>query len=59
MAGRVIRYGILFAVLTIAGCEEVIEFRGDRIDPKIVLYTMLEPDSIITISLARSQGEVY
>lgn len=56
MAGRVIRYGFLFAVLAVAGCEEVIEFRGDKIDPKIVLYTLLEPDNIITVSLAKSQS---
>ncbi|MDX9928228.1 MAG: DUF4249 domain-containing protein [Bacteroidales bacterium] len=48
---------ILFMLLlTLNSCEEIIDFRGDRTEPGLVLYTLLNPDSLITVTLSRSHA---
>jgi hypothetical protein len=46
------------AILTflIVSCEEVIPFKGEKIAPKIVIYSLLQPDSIITVTVAKSHA---
>lgn len=55
---RIVRYLPALAILTllIVSCEEVIPFKGEKIDPKIVIYSLLEPDSVITVSVAKSHA---
>jgi len=35
-------------------CEKEIEFKGEALDPKIVVYSVLDPDSIITAGISVS-----
>ena len=37
-------------------CTEEIKFTGEKIDPKIVIYSLLQPDSVITVSVAKSHA---
>ncbi len=54
------RYAIipaLVALLISAGsCESIIEFKGTEVDPKIVIYSLLEPDSLVAVSVAVSHA---
>lgn len=45
---------ILTSSFIAASCIRDIEFRGSEADPKIVVYSLLQPDSVITVSVARS-----
>ncbi len=48
---------VLVSLMLLAvSCETVIEFRGEKIDPKIVIYSLLQPDSVITVSIAESHA---
>src|SRR5665647_1568794 len=55
---RIVRYLPAFAILTLltVSCEEVIPFKGEKIDPKIVIYSLLQSDSVITVSVAKSHA---
>lgn len=55
---RVLKYYSAVAILMFLtpSCEEIIEFKGEKIDPKIVLYAMLNPDDTISVSLAKSHA---
>lgn len=55
---RVLKYFSAFAILTFftPSCEEIIEFKGEKTDPKIVLYSMLNPADTISVSLAKSHA---
>lgn len=44
----------LLAAVVAASCEEIIEFRGDRVEPKIVVYSLFDPDSVVTVLLSKS-----
>lgn len=37
-------------------CETTIKFKGDGADPKIVIYSLLHPDSLISVSVAVSHA---
>ena len=52
---RYIKYlaGISFIIFCIS-CEEVIEFKGEAIEPKVVIYSLFDPDSLIKINLSAS-----
>ena len=58
MRGKIIRYLPTLAILTFFGvsCTEEISFTGEKIDPKIVIYSLLQPDSVITVSVAKSHA---
>lgn len=45
---------MLIMALSAVSCESVIKFKGDGIDPKIVIYSLLHPDSLIKVSVAVS-----
>jgi len=46
------------AILTLlsVACTEEIKFTGEKIDPKIVIYSLLQPDSVIKVSVAKSHA---
>jgi hypothetical protein len=58
MMNKIIRYLPALAIMTLisVSCEEEIRFRGEKIDPKIVIYSLLQPDSMITVSVAKSHA---
>jgi hypothetical protein len=47
---------IVILMLLLLSCERIIEFRGENVDPKTVIYCMLDPDSIISVSVSRSHA---
>jgi hypothetical protein len=53
---RIIRYmpALIIVMLLLVSCTEVIEFKGEKMDPKIVIYSLLQPDSVITVSVTKS-----
>ncbi|HUW93723.1 MAG TPA: DUF4249 domain-containing protein [Bacteroidales bacterium] len=55
---RVVIYFSVVAILILlaSSCEEIIEFKGEKIEPKLVLYSMLNPDSVITASVSKSHA---
>ena len=55
---RVLKYFTAVAMLMLLtpSCEEIIEFKGEKTEPKIVLYCMLKPDDTISVSLAKSHA---
>jgi hypothetical protein len=58
MIKRIIRYlpGLAIMILLTVSCEEEIKFTGEKIDPKIVIYSLLQPDSVIMVSVAKSHA---
>ena len=58
MMKRILRYLPALAIMTLltVSCEEEIKFKGEKIDPKIVIYSLLQPDSMITVSVAKSHA---
>jgi len=55
---RVLKYfsAVVVLMFLTLSCEEVIEFKGEKTEPKIVLYSMLSPDDTISVSLAKSRA---
>lgn len=55
---RVMKYiPVLIAIAFAAGsCESEIKFRGEGTDPKIVIYSLLHPDSLIRVSVGVSHA---
>ena len=55
---RVIIYitAVIIIAFTASSCESVITFKGAEADPKIVIYSLLHPDSVITVSVAVSHA---
>ena len=55
---RIIRYLPALAILTLltVACTEEIKFTGEKIDPKIVIYSLLQPENVITVSVAKSHA---
>lgn len=53
---RVMKYipVLMIAAFAAVSCESVIKFKGDGIDPKAVIYSLLHPDSLIKVSVAVS-----
>jgi hypothetical protein len=47
---------IMATLVTLSSCEETIEFRGERSEPKIVMYSLLQPDSLISVSISKSHA---
>ncbi len=58
MMKRILLYLPVPAILTLLtfACTEEIKFTGEKIDPKIVIYSLLQPDSVITVSVAKSHA---
>ncbi len=44
----------LFLAGIIASCEKVIEFEGEALEKKLVMYSMLNPDSVIDVYISYS-----
>jgi len=55
---RVLKYfsAVVVLMFLTLSCEEVIEFKGDKTEPKIILYAMLSPEETISVSLAKSHA---
>mgnify|MGYP001304150988 CR=1 FL=1 len=54
-----LRIYLPIAVLTLfaaAGCESEIKFKGSEVEPKIVIYSLLNPDSLVTVTIAESHA---
>jgi hypothetical protein len=47
---------VVVILLTSISCESVIEFKGSEAEPKTVIYSLLHPDSLITVSVAESHA---
>ncbi|MDZ7635653.1 MAG: DUF4249 family protein [Bacteroidales bacterium] len=47
---------LLLIAVSAGSCESVIKFRGEGVDPKIVIYSLLHPDSLIKVSVAVSHA---
>ena len=47
---------VMIAALLASSCERIIEFRNQETEPKIVIYSLLQPDNLITVSVARSHA---
>lgn len=45
---------VIIAIFFLASCEEIIEFKGEKLEPKIVMYSLFDPDSLIAVSIGRS-----
>ncbi len=43
-------------VLLNQSCEDTIEFKGRETEPKIVLYSILQPDSLVTVTISKSHS---
>ena len=41
-------------VIGAQSCESTIDFKGEIAEPKIVLYSILQPDSLVTVNIAKS-----
>jgi hypothetical protein len=44
---------MLFAA---AACESDIKFKGSEVEPKTVIYSLLNPDSLVTVTIAESHA---
>ena len=46
------------ALMLFAGsaCESEIKFKGSEVEPKIVIYSLLNPDSLVTVTIAESHA---
>ena len=55
---KILRYLTALVILTLLtiSCTEEIKFTGEKIDPKIVIYSLLQSDSVITVSVAKSHA---
>ncbi|MBE0666280.1 MAG: DUF4249 family protein, partial [Bacteroidales bacterium] len=55
---RVLIYipAIVIMILLSLSCETIIEFKGEKVDPKTVIYCMLDPDSVIAVSISKSHA---
>jgi hypothetical protein len=55
---RVIKYipAVIITVMIASSCERVIEFRNEATDPKVVIYSLLQPDSLVTVTIAASHA---
>jgi len=47
---------VVVMLISSISCESVIEFKGSEAEPKTVIYTILQPDSLITVSVAESHA---
>jgi hypothetical protein len=58
MMKRILLYLPVLAILTLltVACTEEIQFTGEKIDPKIVIYSLLQPENVITVSVAKSHA---
>lgn len=55
---KLIIYVLIVVVMLLSSisCESVIEFKGSVAEPKTVIYSLLHPDSLITVSVAESHA---
>lgn len=55
---KVLKYFPVVAILMLLApsCEEIIEFKGEKTESKMVMYSMLNPDSVITVSVSKSHA---
>ena len=47
---------VVLAVMIHAGCERVIDYRGPETEPKAVIYALLEPDRLISVTVSESHS---
>jgi hypothetical protein len=46
----------LLMLLAAAACESEIKFKGSEAEPKTVIYSLLNPDSLVTVTIAESHA---
>lgn len=46
----------LFMLSAATACESDIEFKGSEVEPKIVIYSLLNPDSLVAVTIAESRA---
>lgn len=51
-------YPFIISLLIFASCEKVIPFKSDELKPKIVLYTNIHPDSLISCDIGMSYAVI-
>lgn len=47
---------IIIMTLVLSSCERVIEYQGPEMESKTVIYALLQPDSLVTVSVAESHS---
>jgi len=47
---------IVLMLVAAAACESEIKFKGSEVEPKIVIYSLLNPDSLVTVTIAESHA---
>jgi len=47
---------VAITLLFFSSCESIIEFKAEQTEPKIVIYTLLQPDSVIRVSVAEGHS---
>lgn len=56
MYRNTIKYWLPIFILLSAGCEKIIEFKGGETEPKLVFYSNLEKDSLISCQIGVSHA---
>lgn len=46
----------ILIVLAIVSCETTIDYKGPETEPKVVIYALLHPDSLISVSVSESHS---
>lgn len=46
----------LLLALSLISCETIIDYRGPETEPKTVIYALLHPDSLVSVSIAESRS---
>ncbi len=47
---------VAMAALVTIGCDTVIDYRGPETEPKVVIYALLQPDSLFVVSVSESHS---
>ncbi|MDF1560526.1 MAG: DUF4249 domain-containing protein [Bacteroidales bacterium] len=47
---------IVLMLVTAGACESEIKFKGSEVEPMIVIYSLLNPDSLVTVTIAESHA---
>ncbi len=47
---------VALLVLTLISCETTIDYKGPETEPKAVIYALLHPDSLVSVSVAVSRS---
>ncbi|NLE36339.1 MAG: DUF4249 domain-containing protein [Bacteroidales bacterium] len=48
------RTAVALVVMTAIACETVIDYKGPETEPKVVIYALLHPDSLVKVTISES-----